>query len=283
MNIEPFKLIIQNDQDQKEKNTSSEILNVLKNFIEINKSLPKNPREKSFNLRTLLLNKWTSAIACFSLVFLSLVFVIYKIEFTIYTLLLYLSLLIILLIITSAIAELSFFVLKEIKKNRIESFYITASYDLTSYYQTIECLGKNFYEENLKDEEFRFKLALNKIKGKASVLEKTTSLLAILLVVIFIYGFGFPSENNEIKFLYGTIVGVSGIVFVVKILLDTFYKWLEYQSIDVHETCILILQAAQLIAKEEELDATHAYDQAISSGDEVIPFEQAISEIERNR
>jgi signal transduction histidine kinase len=283
MNTEPFKVIIQNDQDHKEENTSSEILNVLKNFIENNKSLIKISRKKSSNFTTLLLNKWTLTIAsCFS-VFLSLIFIFFKIEFTSYTFFLYLILLI-LLLITSTIAILGFSSLFEtISENRIESFYTTASYDLKSYHQTIEYLGETFYEENLKDEEFRFKLAVNQIKGKGSVVEKITPFLAIFFVVVSILILGFPSENDEVKFLLGTIAGISGIVGFVKVMLDAIFKWLDYQIIDVHEKCILILQAAQLIAKEEELDAVRVYDQALSHNDEVIPFEQAISEIERNR
>lgn len=93
---------------------------------------------------------------------------------------------------------------------------------------------------------------------------------------------GLPSENNKITFLYGTITGISGIVILIKVILDVFSEWLN-RDIDVLEKCILILQAAQHIAKEEELDALRAYDEAIASDDEVIPFEEAIADIERNR
>lgn len=39
----------------------------------------------------------------------------------------------------------------------------------------------------------------------------------------------------------------------------------------------------QLLEDLEELECIRAYDAATSSNDEVIPFEQAITEIEQNR
>lgn len=39
----------------------------------------------------------------------------------------------------------------------------------------------------------------------------------------------------------------------------------------------------RLIEDQEELDEIRAYDVAKASGDETIPFEQAIAEIERER
>jgi len=39
----------------------------------------------------------------------------------------------------------------------------------------------------------------------------------------------------------------------------------------------------KLMEELEELESIRAYDAAKSSGDEVIPFEQAVSEIEQNR
>ncbi|MBS4027354.1 MAG: hypothetical protein KGZ58_01855 [Ignavibacteriales bacterium] len=39
----------------------------------------------------------------------------------------------------------------------------------------------------------------------------------------------------------------------------------------------------QLLEELEELDSLRAYDAAKNSGDEIIPFEQAISEIEKSR
>jgi hypothetical protein len=143
-------------------------------------------------------------------------------------------------------------------------------------------LGKTFYEENLRREELRFKLALNLRKRNSNILDKITYFLAILFVIMWILIMSPPSENNKITFLYGTIVGISGIVLLVKFMLDILFEWLN-QDIDIYEKCILILQAAQNIAKEENLDALHAYDEAIASDDEVIPFEEAIAEIERNR
>ena len=39
----------------------------------------------------------------------------------------------------------------------------------------------------------------------------------------------------------------------------------------------------KLLAELEELESIRAYDAAKASGDEVIPFEQAVAEIERDR
>jgi len=39
----------------------------------------------------------------------------------------------------------------------------------------------------------------------------------------------------------------------------------------------------KLLEELEELESIRAYDAAKASGDEVIPFEQAVAEIERNR
>jgi hypothetical protein len=39
----------------------------------------------------------------------------------------------------------------------------------------------------------------------------------------------------------------------------------------------------ELLAALEEIDAIRAYDEAMASGDEVIPFSQATEEIERQR
>jgi PHD/YefM family antitoxin component YafN of YafNO toxin-antitoxin module len=39
----------------------------------------------------------------------------------------------------------------------------------------------------------------------------------------------------------------------------------------------------KLIQDLEELDSIRAYDRAKASGDQVIPFEQAVTEIEMNR
>jgi hypothetical protein len=39
----------------------------------------------------------------------------------------------------------------------------------------------------------------------------------------------------------------------------------------------------KLLADLEELDSIRAYDEALASGDEVIPFQQALKEIEFSR
>jgi len=44
-----------------------------------------------------------------------------------------------------------------------------------------------------------------------------------------------------------------------------------------------IAEYQKLMAEAEELEAIRAYDAAKAAGDEAIPFEQAIAEIERNR
>ncbi len=44
-----------------------------------------------------------------------------------------------------------------------------------------------------------------------------------------------------------------------------------------------IAEYGKLLEEAEELDAIRAYDVAKAAGDEVIPFEQAVEEIERNR
>lgn len=44
-----------------------------------------------------------------------------------------------------------------------------------------------------------------------------------------------------------------------------------------------IAEYRKLLEEAEELDAIRAYDVAKAAGDEAIPFEQAVEEIERNR
>jgi hypothetical protein len=44
-----------------------------------------------------------------------------------------------------------------------------------------------------------------------------------------------------------------------------------------------IMEYQKLLEEAEELEAIRAYDAAKAAGDEVIPFEQAIREIERDR
>lgn len=39
----------------------------------------------------------------------------------------------------------------------------------------------------------------------------------------------------------------------------------------------------QLVEALEEIDALHAYDEAKASGEEAVPFEEAVREIERDR
>jgi hypothetical protein len=50
------------------------------------------------------------------------------------------------------------------------------------------------------------------------------------------------------------------------------------------KSVILDIKDYEMLCEErEELDAIRAYDQAKSSDDEVIPFEQAVKEIEKKR
>jgi hypothetical protein len=39
----------------------------------------------------------------------------------------------------------------------------------------------------------------------------------------------------------------------------------------------------RLLDELEEIESIHAYDAAKATGDEVVPFEQAVAEIEQNR
>ncbi len=55
---------------------------------------------------------------------------------------------------------------------------------------------------------------------------------------------------------------------------------------DRGEKTAVILDIAEyrrLLEEAEELEAIRAYDAAKASGDEAIPFEQAVAEIERDR
>jgi hypothetical protein len=44
-----------------------------------------------------------------------------------------------------------------------------------------------------------------------------------------------------------------------------------------------IVEYQKLLEEAEELEAIRAYDAAKAAGDEAIPFEQAVTEIERDR
>lgn len=44
-----------------------------------------------------------------------------------------------------------------------------------------------------------------------------------------------------------------------------------------------MVEYQKIIEELEELESIRAYDEAKNSGDESIPFEQAVSEIEQNR
>ncbi len=53
----------------------------------------------------------------------------------------------------------------------------------------------------------------------------------------------------------------------------------------VEKTAVIlnIAEYRKLLEEAEELEAIRAYDAAKAAGDEAIPFEQAVAEIERDR
>ncbi len=61
----------------------------------------------------------------------------------------------------------------------------------------------------------------------------------------------------------------------------------ERYVVDENGTRVSVLLAMEdyrrLLAELEELESIRAYDAAKASGDEAIPFEQAVAEIERER
>ena len=160
-------------------------------------------------------------------------------------------------------------------------------YDLSYYYNLIDRLGNNFEYKYLNQEEIRFEAIIRQRKNQKTLFKSNNPYLAIFLVVIAISILGFPNldRDNTIALLYGAIVGVSGIVAIVKNVLDTCTEHL-YKDIDIYEQCVLILQKAQIIAAEkeaeEEAEDIYAYDRAIADNDEAIPFEQATLEIDNN-
>ena len=87
-----------------------------------------------------------------------------------------------------------------------------------------------------------------------------------------------PENSSQINLFYGTVAGVSGIVFVTKVIFDIYLELLD-EELKIYETCISILQKAKSIAKEE-LDAIKAYDLAVNSSDKAIPFEAVVSDVE---
>jgi len=169
-----------------------------------------------------------------------------------------------------------------LKTIRIKAINKAASYSLKHYYQIIEELGESFQEDHLHREEVRFKLAINESKKRSNLAKQASLLISIFIVVVAVLIFGSPDKNTEVEYLRGTVVGLSGVAFVVKALLDMFFEWLDQQDIDVYEKCVLILQKAQYIAREDERDAVQAYDEAISFDGEAVPFKRVTSETELN-
>lgn len=169
-----------------------------------------------------------------------------------------------------------------LKTIRIKAITKAQSYSLNYYDQIIEELGESFQEDHLHREELRFKLAINESKKRSNLAKQASLLISIFIVVVAVLIFGSPDKNTEVEYLYGTVVGLSGVAFVVKTLLDMFFEWLDQQDIDVYEKCVLILQKAQYIAREDERDAVQAYDEAISFDGEAVPFKRVTSETELN-
>ena len=146
------------------------------------------------------------------------------------------------------------------------------------YYKKIEDLGNTFYKEHLHCVELKIKIFIHEENKVSNENTKYFRLYSILLVVTAIWVFEISIEAGT-SFL-GIVTGVSAIVTFV---IDAFNEYSYRETIDVYEKCVLILQEAQKIAPSEEIDAIQAYDEAIASDDEAIPFEQAIAEIEQNR
>jgi len=284
MNSDLLEANTEEDRNYKANKISSEILHVLNEFILTNQDLIRRS-SNSFHgfLDPLSLNKYESITYFSATFFLLLTFVIAKSDFVGSEIYLLACFFIPLFLLLGLIIHTSYEVFKDIKKTRQKAIFFVESHEIRPYYQIVEYLSETFYEENLRREELRFKLAINRIKNRGNILKKIVPLLAILLVAISLHILGFSSQSDEVKLLYGTIAGISGVVVVVKVILDLYLEWLEQQDIDICEKCILILQAAQDVAREEELDDLSAYDQAISSDEEVILFEEAIAQIEQNR
>ena len=285
-----MKQSIKNAVEEREKidrDAASKILRKLDFFFDANKyKLNPERSKKSSNIIDLLFEtRWQFIFGCLTIIallsfailfrlnitglpinFASISFIVLLTGFTAYSL--------------WKVAKLAF---QSAKQTRPRAILNAEAYNLDSYYEIINELGEKFYAEHLQREELRFKLILEDKRQESNILQKGSLLLSILLIALGIWIYGPPKEDTEISLLFDTIVGFSGISFVVKVALDVLLEWRDQQNMDVYSKCIFILQNAQIIAKEEESDALRAYDEAILSNDEAIPFEQAIAEIEQNR
>ena len=163
-------------------------------------------------------------------------------------------------------------------KIRKQAIFRVKRKNIEYYHKKIEDLGNTFYKEHLHRVELKFKVFIHEENKISNENTKYFRLYSILIVVAAIWVFEISIENG--KSFLGIITGVSAIVSFV---IDAFNEYSYRETIDVYEKCVLILQEAQEIADSEEFDAIQAYDEAIASNDEAIPFEQAIAEIEQNR
>ncbi len=280
---EPIEADLSENYEIKAKETSDEILGRLNNFIASQRDILKIGKLKNkYNLVDVVQNnKWLFLLSYyifFSLLILIVITSLIVPPSIIISLMIFIGLLV--FVLGMWICFKFWNSIKEIRNKAIDR---VAGYPLRYYYEIIEELGVIFNQECLNREEIRFKLAINERKKSSNMLKLGSLLISILIVVFAVIILGPPDENTESKYLYGTIVGLSGVTFVTKAILDMLYEWLDQKDIDVYNKCLLILQKAQNIAREEELDEQRAYDEAIAANDEVIPFEQAILEIEQNR
>ena len=273
-------------KDPKKSNSSDEILDILNNFIVDKYRNLKSRKSKNKNssfLAIFLKNKWSLLRFFLISIFVS-IFLLLLLRIAVYysennleifgLSILILSLLIILIIIASFYGKE---VCKFHKKIKSEAVARAFTYEPEVYQRVIYELSENFYEEELYKEEIRFEIAIRERKRSSSIFKKVIPLIAILLVGLVIFRLGMLENKEQISLFYDTVVGVSGIVFVTRIILDIYSELLD-ENITIYETCISILQKAKLIAKEE-LDAIKAYDIAKNSGNEAIPFESIVSNI----
>ena len=276
-----------NRSEKRKKIIACQIQRELYSFFDENQDKLKRKRaKKSLNaLDTLLQNRWFLVIWALTItLFLSIVtlFILDILKWLIQFLFICFLGLLLVFITYSFYKELQLLFLSVKQRARLV-ISNAAAYSVNSYDKIVEKLGENFYADDLQREELRFKLILDDRRKKANLIQKITLLLSISIIALGIFIFGSPEEGTEIDLLSGTIVGLSGISLVLKVFLDILFEWFFQQYIDVYNKCIFILQNAQIIAREEESDALRAYDEAILSNDEAIPFEQAIAEIEQNR
>lgn len=158
---------------------------------------------------------------------------------------------------------------------RIKAINEAFSYNENHEYKIIERLGIGFCKDYLHRAEIKLKASIrkeNKISNKEKkYLQLASILLAVSAIIIFEI-----SADGFINFLSAVV----GIAAVLSIVIEVFHESLYQERIDVYEKCVLILQEAQEVAANEELNAIQAYDKAIASDNRAIPFEQAEAEID---